>query len=483
MPTVSRKRTRPARDVQAEVELAEANEDLTIPGDWEQEFHARVDSVQGGTDIWDFQSLMPRNGAAECVAYLYRLEPKAFNQAGDGSNINKFQLPVTIETIRARHGGGTYRLWIKRGPRTMRKEVFTIGDCAPIFEPGQSGPGGQPLPGTPAAVQSQKSEMVEVVKLVKDMAQQQNKSGEEATRSAIEISGIGYRNALEIQKSASNSATGNPVADKILNLAIEKLGAEPKTAPSPENPIATASELLKLVREVTSLNAKSSARGDDDEIGFLQKMTTLFGVQSVPELFAKINGTETAKAESPWASLAQMLVAALERLPNIMEKYMQMQEQQLRFQRMKQSQTPGQPPTIPGRAVPLPASTTEIEIPSNGSAPAANGNAAFQPEVLLVMVNGILRAYDEGLDGVIAAIHVKLSIPHEVIQTIRPMFADKDEVAKFIAGIPELAARAVEPDWAPFQAEFLTEMLTDPLPAEEGTDDENKSESAKPPVN
>ncbi len=87
-------------------------------------------------DIWTAQELMPQALRNECMAYLYRLEPAVFNAAGKGSNIGKYTIPVTQEDISKKHGGGKYKLWIKRGSRTLFQEIFILGG-EPILSPDQ----------------------------------------------------------------------------------------------------------------------------------------------------------------------------------------------------------------------------------------------------------------------------------------------------------------------------------------------------------
>lgn len=484
MPKAARaKITSTPRTIEHLEEKIEIDDRMLEESKLEPGWRAKVEEFEA--DIWTAQDLMPALLAKECLAYLYRLEPEVFNSAGKGSNIGKYQIPVTIEQITKTHGGGKYKLWIKRGPRNMQQEIFTINDVLPIFQPGQTQREGKPLASNSEPTE-RKSETAEVVKMLLD-SQKQQPGATQALQSAIEVIGTASTNALKIQGDAAaavaNSPTGNKLMDELVPLLLKRF-TEP--APPPQDPLTMFDRVAGIIEKMTpkpapvAPNPEASGMDPLEQLSFVKELT---GAESIRDLFKGGGGN---KGPDPWFALGTQAIAAL---PAIIGQVRQMQHENFNRQ-LYLAQTQGR--TLPETAGATPA--TRAPVASRGAVvnfppapiaplappaieqPEQQRTAQPQPQEELIarIVFDIDRYYRAGYDGEVTAVNLKMNLPEGVV-LLGPVLANQEQLTALVQGIPQLTALSQDADWPEFLHDFLEEMKT-----EQAEPENTGAEAAKP---
>lgn len=489
MPKAARAKT-PAtpRTIEHLEEQVQIDNSMLEPSELEAPWQEKVKLYEA--DIWTAQELMPALLAKECLAYLYRLEPEVFNSAGKGSNIGKYQIPVTIEQITKAHGGGKYKLWIKRGPRNMVQEIFTINDAAPIFQSGQTLRDGKPI-ATPSNSEGNegRGETAQVVKMLLD-SQKQQPGATKAIEQAIEVLGTAQTTALKIQSDASAAAiaspTGNKLMDEVVPALLKRL-MEPPPAAAPVDPLAVFERVANMFKAMQPAPAPVAENPEPanimDQFALVKELT---GAESLKDLITNGMGKSGPKAPDPWLG---MIASVVPMLPQLVHQWRIMRDEDFRRQVwlsqnrgvLEAQPVPGatpanrQPVATRGAVVAFPG-TPPPPPPAIDVQPPISQPAQPQTQEQLVMriVQEIERYFKAGWDGEVTAIHLKMELPEAVV-LLGPVLADQNAITQLVQGIPQLSALAQEEEWPQFLAEFIEQMQTEKAETENAG-----AEAAKP---
>ncbi len=413
-------------------EQNEIEERLLRPSELEGPWRDALKAPDVEPDIWTAQELMPQALRNECMAYLYRLEPAVFNAAGKGSNIGKYTIPVTQEDISKKHGGGKYKLWIKRGSRTLFQEIFILGG-EPILSPDQT-----TRDGKPAAPRST-DQMSDVVRAVKEILVETRGSGQEkATEGAVEIMKAGFTNALDMQKRAAESPTGDKVTDALLPRLLERM-MQPPPAPAPQaDPMALMEKMVSIFMKFQKPHVDPIHDPDHikpiDQLNFVKDV---LGVDSVKEIF---NFHERKSDRGPW--YGQALVQLAQNLPTVFQMFSQQQERAFQRQVYLAGLKPGE--------VPNPA----FQPPSAQVIPIATAPPT-QEQLIEKLIQEVVRFFNAGFDGYGCAAHILMTAElAPVWQQFSSVLSDEEQLRQTISQIPALAMMSANPEWPEFVGEF-----------------------------
>lgn len=404
--------------------------------------------------FFDALTEIPVGGWDVVNLYLYRLEPKVANREGQEKYIGCFGSPITQESVKTDHGGGKYQLYLKAGKHTLRSHRFWI-DGEPRYLDGQTvrgGPNaGTPLTGTSGTVLPPGQDIASIVRQVIEATGGNSKAAD----AGIEVMKRAFTDGLDLQRTISakqlDSTTGSSLGDKLFDSLLPRMLAPPTTDPI----------ILKLVEAAIS-NMKADRREPNpvtpvpatDQISLVKE---LLGVDSLKEVIEMGRG---GKEQPYWVTL---LVNLVEKLPSLMNEFAQMQERG--FQRAVIAHQLGAAqtlPGVPGRPVPAapviplqpsPIAVQPAPVPTNGT---------MSEQMIQGIVEGICRAYDEGYPGDMAAAHLKLLYP-QLVDSLRPLLSDPQQLSSFVAQTSALAERAREEDWPGFQQEFIEEVRQVPM--------------------
>jgi hypothetical protein len=397
-------------------------------------------------EFFDLLRELPAGAWDQLSLYMYRLEPAVNNRQGDKKYITCIAQPIDQDWVKNNHGGGKYYAILKHDTNTVREHKFWIEGEPKLIE-------GQTLKNPPLAATPQ-SDLASVVKQVIEATKGDSKHAD----AGVDILKKAFTDGLELQKTITTanlgSATGNALTDKLLEKAIEKMNAPP-AAP------ASLTEQLAVVKEIAKIMRPDNSDRDDrrqNPVSELSLVKDLLGVDSLKEL---IDVRSKGNSEQPW--WVGLISTAIDKLPMVLTQVQQMSQQA--FERAliahRAMGTPGalMPPggmgSVPSRPIPSPGMTTP--------APAPGGSAAIPQEMVAGLIGQIVRAYDGGYPGDMAAAHVSLAFP-DLVEALKPVLTDSAQLGSFVQQIPELAERSREPEWAEFQDEFIQELLGEALP-------------------
>lgn len=412
--------------------------------------------------FFDLMRALPDSAWDELMIYLYRLEPAISNKAGEKSYIRKYGSAIDEATVQAQFGGGKYLAYLKRDNVTVREHKFSIDGPAIIQD-------GQTLKGTtvgPVIVPGGTGDdgisriVSEVIKATK--------GDPTAANAGIEIMKKGMLDTLDIQKSMTiaqaGSPTGNSIADKLLNKALERMDA-PAAGSSMTETLQMVREIIKIARPETSSTPNPGPPVDQFAL-----VKEVLGVDSLRELIDLGGG---GKAQPWWVSL---LTGVVDKLPMMLTEFSRMQQQGFERALIAHQYSaagrvipgtilPPASPGAPGTAAGTPPTIfpfTQSATPTPAGAPGSVPAGQIPQQIIQHVVESICRAYDEGYPGDFAAAHLRLSYP-AVIDALRPLLASSEQLSEFVAQVPELADRARESEWAEFQQEFVQESMRDEM--------------------
>lgn len=397
--------------------------------------------------LWDSRLLI----------YLYRTAPKVKNQAGDKSYIDKITHPIDEDWIKENHGGGSYLCYLNMD-RDTRLKQYSFSIDAPMkplngqmFVDGAGNviPISQPAPAAqPSSTQSEVAQAIAATS--------------EAQRIGMEVIAKGTEQALELQNKVMEKSlgiSGNGREDKLFELLITSL----KPA---GDPTLTA---LTLLEKIESIAAKRNPQPEPAQPATplsetLAVVNELTGGTSLPDL---LKGTAGRRGpDNEWISVAIGAGTKLiENLPNILAQVFANQERN--FQRqlyLAQLRAGQQPPALPGTT----GVVTSVTPP--GARVAAPPPAPFVPAVpeipattqpsdpassVPAMVALIRDKFTSGYSGAAVAQALDVLYP-DLLEMIAPTVLDETELRKFLSAIPELIPCIATPEWAEFEADFVS---------------------------
>jgi hypothetical protein len=418
--------------------LITKTEELPISEEWLPQI---LDTQRG---FFDAVAAVPEGGWEKLLIYLYRMDPPVSNKMGDAKYIDVYSVPITEASVKTKHGGGKFWALLKMGEHTLRNHRFWIeGD--PIFQPGQTvrgGPmAGAPLTGT-TILPSGQQDIGAIVRQVIEATGGNSKAAD----AGIEVMKRAFTDGLDLQKSIStrqlDSTTGSSLGDKLFESLLPRMLAPP----TPDPMVMKLFDAFVADRKADRREpnpAPAVPAGPD-----LALIKELLGVDSLREVI------DRRMSEQPW--WVSIVSTAVEKLPTILNEFAQMQERG--FQRAVIAHQLGAAPTLPpapGR--PVPATPVIPLQPSPIVAQPAPPVGTMSEQMIQGIVEGICRAYDEGYPGDMAAAHLKLLYP-QLVDSLRPLLSDPQQLSNFVTQTPALAERAREEDWPGFQQEFLEEV-------------------------
>lgn len=474
MPTATRRRGRPRKEETA-LDRELANLDLDNPdaipaaaGELQL-----FDPFDEALRFFDAIQMLTATDWERYLLYLYRVEPKVRNSAGEPAFIDKFKEGIDEDDVKARHGGGKYMFIFKDDFRQKRdpalpkprerSHLFRI-DGEPLFQPGQTRIDGQQpaatgvvLPPTaPLPSGDGHTDIAAVLREFVTALRDQTKTQDpEVVRKSYDMALDVVRDAA---KRESGSMTGNPTLDLVFTKLLER-----SLDPHDKGTDRLIAKLEAIGERLA--NPQPASNGGDvlDQLGGLKD---LLGVDSILDLIRPDSGGNAWKAD-----LAKAGIQLVGVLPQIIGAIMQNQERQ--FQRAKEvemlrhGQVPP-PPPIPGRVAvpPHPGQVAGVPQPSEPLGPIAVPEVeALNP--VAMMVHDIAFLFETGLGGDAAADFIDRKYG-EQLGVFKSMLSDVDQVRQFCLQTAPLAEIAMDPeskvDFDHFLQEFVKQFVT---PAEE----------------
>ncbi len=395
------------------------------------------------------EALSPRQWERRLL-YLYRLDPAVRNATGNQKYIQRYAGPVDEDTVKQQHGGGKYMFVLNnvdapRGQRGERTHTFMI-DGPPKFIEGQTvvGANGAAAPAAAPAAAGEGS----LVDLLRQMVADRNNTPEKAMEVFIStITKAQEASQQIIAKAAEKSAdstTGNPLLDRLLSSALERLTAAPS---SQFDQLKQMVELMTLMRQ---LNPEPKAAAGGLGLSGLKEVAELAGKETIADLFSGGGGAEDWRAV-----LARAGMAFIQNLPQMIDGFRNMQQENfnraLEVERWRSSQGIIARPVQPGAIPPAPR-VAPAQTPA--AAGAAAGGDAMQQVALL-----IVKLFDAGIDGAGAARMVRIEFP-QLLPTLKPYFeAPPAEIKQFCQADPILSSITAHEDFDEYLEEFVAELL------------------------
>jgi hypothetical protein len=438
-------------------------------------------------------------------AWLYRVAPKIENMRGP-AYIDIFTADFSLPAVAKRHGGGTYKLYLKnKKDKTSGLPVFFSIGGRPILDAEHKlvdpGPGQVLNPGT-AAPASPFTDQVQFAKILADainQAKEKNVSAEEAAKQAMELLSTAYKTSIETtikQNSTGNSGgTGNPLLDQLLTAAITNF-----TKP------AEPSAIEKMLMEAAIKNLTSPKSGNMDLAGLIENLPTLktkvegvFGID-LADVFRRVVGGGPGEGAAVKTDTLDKLITVVDKLapkiPEIIGAITENQNQDFnrrlhahnvlqnergtvlplpaQVQRTAVTPPPSPaPPATPAIGVlqqnDAPTNVVPINTAVNGAAPADAPPAQPAPANLQeVLLMRIVEAFRRGDGGDFAAAACTLFAP-DIVESFKPLLVDEASVLAWAKSDKYLSQIAGEPDFPIFMQDFCKEALN---PGSSGMEEE-----------
>jgi hypothetical protein len=426
------------------------------------------------------------------MVYLYRQDKNIIKEdPKDNNYIERITHAFDEDYVKKTHGGGRFLAILKntRINGAERKFSFKI-EGEPIIHDGEIS---LKRKGEAAGDKSETAILLEQLeKLTQRLLDQTTKSSgaeQSAIVNAVGLLSEASKGAMQIQQEALKgqlaSATGNPIADKLLDQFLAK-GNEPKG-----DSLDQFTKMLALVRELNKGNEKPAGAGLLGNLGEIKGV-----LEVLKDLGVKIGGGgEVAEGGMDWRSvLASTLPQALQVVGGYVDRWIQTQQEQNRILATHaenarraaagQPQLPAAPSPAPAPAI-APGPTQPSVLPANFAAatpqaqPAADSGAGQAAEVLPFppapennppapqievdldfVCTLIRRCFDAGDAGDIPAVALK-RIYADSLEPLRPYFSDGEKLKQLAGMAPIIAEIIPDEEFPGFLAEFVEEMNRD----------------------
>ena len=409
---------------------------------------------------------------------LYRLDPQVRNES-ERAWIHKYQHGIDEQVVFNDEGGGKFMLILHdlvekprpgvlpSPPPRERKHKFRISG-EPKLQRGQRLVGGSQTavadgraPDAIEPARAGSSDVAVLANVLKELIEHRG-SGDTGNSQVLELMGQANKSAISIVTEAARqtvtSSTGSAIGDKLLERLLDsKFGGK-----SSEDGLRDKLAMLAIER----LSNPQPAESKDplSQLAFVKELT---GVESIAELLRPSGGGDAWKSK-----LVDMGVNLIGALPQLFQLFIA--NQNAAFQRQIQiEQFRRQPQPI---ALPADGSTTAPRIQVQPGGDSSQPSAAEQPagEIPVNLFNPAQMALDEivvdfneGLDGQLTARLVRQRYA-QVVESMRPMLANMEQVILFAQNTPPLSEIAGEEEFPEFLQQFCNEILH---PEAEGDDD------------
>jgi hypothetical protein len=425
--------------------------------------------------IFDYMRTLTPSECEQHIVYLYRLDPKIQNAAGQSKYIQKYSVPLDEEQIKQDHGGGKYELKLnlcEPGKQSVLiKNAFFSVDGPAKIPAGTivlNGDTGQVVPpGTPAAAATpaaENSAIKEVLQMLGKVLEDQNKGGDFNTEILKKTLMDSHDIMAEAMKKSATSITGNPLLDGLLQNQLANLA-------KPVDPLAQLKmqmDLMKSMRELVGAPEERAPRGDS----FLDRakgIAELLKTDTTGELRGLIFPQE-AEPAGLGASLFKIAEKVISQRPDIIDSAANL------LKRMSGSTVaehqPGPAPPVLG----APAQPQVIQPQQQQQSEAA------QPQTQEVaLINGLLgvvkNGFTGGYDGSMVAASLRVAHPNEAQMLLQYMGLPDDAILGWLRSQPVIAPIMTDPRFAEFFQDFKAE-LTDPTPLDAEPGEEEQAEAA-----
>jgi hypothetical protein len=410
-------------------------------------------------DFFDYLNALSAKQWESRLVYLYRVDPEVRNPENTSGKSRKFIEKIAHafdeEYVKKHHGGGGYLAILKNvnlehSDRGERTKVFYI-DGAPKLQPGQTLVGETGKPDVSSAPAGDTS----IVELLKQVLADRSNTPEKAMEVFINTISKAQEASQSIMAKAAekhaDSTTGNPLLDRLLAGAIEKMTGAPT---SQFDNLKQMVELVTLMRALNPEPKQPASLG----LGGLKEVAELAGVESIADLFSKGGGGEDWRAV-----LARAGMSLIQNLPTMIDGMRQMQQEN--FQRalaVERARATGQ---IPPALQPV-ARPTAVHMPPNPLAQTPAPAPAANPMQAVSVL--IAKMFDVGAGGDLVARMVKLEHPAVVPMLTPYLSAPIAEVKAFCASDEILSGITGHEDFDEFLEEFIAEMLDEEGEGPEG---------------
>lgn len=215
-------------------------------------------SERAHVDPWSYmERTKPEQwGPGRHLAYLYRMR----DGQKDGSYIECFEQPFTMEDVRKTFGGGHFRLMLKNGSEYLATENFEIEGNSRI-RTDTTAPAGTPI--VPDGVNSQLVALFE--RLIERIAEKktENPLVQAAAGDALAIQKEGFINAMATMRETFTRPSADPMMDLFKPIIVGMMTKmlEPQ---APVNALTQVQQMAELIKAVQTMNPAAVAGGAAD---------------------------------------------------------------------------------------------------------------------------------------------------------------------------------------------------------------------------
>jgi hypothetical protein len=427
------------------------------------------------------------------AVYVYRLEPRVRN-AGPFKYLEIFYGPFDEADLRERHGGGKYQAILKDVSRDEALQKVTIEvDGPPKLQKGQilvdehgneTQLSSQP-PATAPAQPANDNSMGEALNKLISVLQNQKNPADDAMTRAMETLDRAQKGAIELiinsVKKQSESVTGNPITDQLLQASIAKMvkGDDEHR----RNPMDEFKTMLQTMREMQGLTGELNPRprggGLIEEAKAIAELLKGDSDGTIKTLL--LGNRDEEGSGSGWGNIAMKF---LERRPDIINSVGDI------LVKLAGSFTaprafPSPPTVLAGAAAPLPhvvqtQTAAVLDQPPSQPAPVEAQPAQISEQAVLEgILMAVVNGYRSNYSGDAVAESVKTLYPQVVPMMRQYMGYPESMLIGFLRSQPVMAPIANNPDFPEFVHDFKKEIMRDDN--EPGSDEQPDGEQGSGP--
>jgi hypothetical protein len=451
---------------------APGSADVALLPPLQDEFEDRTAAAaEPQQDFFDMLATMSPVERDKCMVYIYRQKPEIRNGDGKPHYIEKVSPPIDEEYVKQNHGGGQYLLWLKNieSKEILRKHSFTIVGLPKVTAGTlviDATTGATITPQNLASQPAAPSDNV-VRELVQALtAQMQNKgpavSQDELLATGMSVMRTAMGNAVQIMadtaKKNSDSVTGNPLMDKLLESAIANL-----THPAPPaDPMETFKTMMQTMKSMQELTGGDRPKRE----GMLDQLKGVAEILKT-DTDGTLRGLIFGREESAPASFGEKMVSLgetiLTRRPDILDNIASLLQRAVTPSgaaaqpAMYRAPALGAPPLQPAQVQGTQVSTAEsVDQPAVTS----------ENQVINAILQAIVRGYAGDHSGDAVADSLRMLFPQETVEFTQYLKLPDIAVLAWLRGQPIIAPILNREDFPEFFAEFKRELLN-PAEAEE----------------
>lgn len=411
----------------------------------------------------------------DAIVYLYRKGIE--NAPGGRKYIARYTHAITEDEIQTQHGGGMYLGWFRdTAAGDSIRCTFAI-EGTPKLRSDQrvtdaaiAGTTGAP-PASGSAEGNAGAELAQtLVREMRAIFADRNQSSDQVLTTVIETmrkasdAGVDVMKAVQIEKAKQgDSLTGNVLLDRLVTSMIENYG-KPQPAPALAAPQPSGTDKVLIQMALDGMrNPQAAGAGGKS---FTEQVEEALRI-------ADLVGGGGERGESTGnilRELGTLLSPVLQALPDLVNRWMSLEERKLGMQPGR----PALPAGVPVRPQVIQAAPASLQPAGVAAAAPAAPDQAMQNKLVDDICAQIAHSFNEGDSGWEAEFVIRRAYPF-AMELAKPMLADLGKVLQMAAEHPTLQPLTADPEFPKFAQEFVEavqgkEQPGEPRPSEEDTE-------------